>query len=339
MQRLLALASTHVGAFACALSLASPGAAFAADPLPPTPLRVTEGIWLIPGSFEGERQPDGNTIIFEGTSGLVVMDTGRHTWHRQAIVDFAQSNKRPIAALINSHWHLDHTSGNADIKRLYPNALLYTGTAVEKMIRDVWPQSLVRSQATLDAGNLSPVAAADVRGDIETRKNPQALRPDMPVIASGAYPIDGVIFDVRLAGNAATGGDVWVYEPRSRIAAVGDLVTLPVPFLDTACVKGWRTALDEITATPFTRVIPGHGGIMDRAQFLSWRAAFNAYTDCARSPADKSLCAANWLASTATLRAPEAADDANAREMAEEYVAFLRENGGDARLCTARSFP
>ena len=320
-------------AIAC---LVLPAISFAADPLPPVPQVVTDGIWLIPGSFLDERQPDGNTIIFEGSTGLIVMDTGRHTWHRRAILDFSRARKLPVTALVNSHWHLDHTSGNADIKRAFPRAQLYTGNAVERMIRDVWPQSIARSQATLDAGNVSPVTAQEIRGDIETRKNPSALRPDIAVTASRAYTIDGLTLEMRFAGNAATDGDVWVYEPRSGTAAVGDLVTFPVPFLDTACVKGWRTALDEVAATPFTRVIPGHGPIMDRAQFTRYTAAFESYTDCAASTAGKAQCAADWMKATASLRSPQATDEPDAREMAEEYVELLRANGGNARLCLVK---
>jgi len=32
----------------------------------------------------------------------------------------------------------------------------------------------------------------------------------------------------------------------------GDLVTLPVPFLDTACPNGWRKALDTLDDQRFT---------------------------------------------------------------------------------------
>ena len=31
-------------------------------------------------------QPDGNTVVFKGAAGLVVLDTGRHLWQRQAML-------------------------------------------------------------------------------------------------------------------------------------------------------------------------------------------------------------------------------------------------------------
>ena len=305
----------------------------AADPEPPKVQVIAPKLWLVPGAFPLDRQPDGNTVIFEGETGLIVMDTGRHRWHRQAILDFAQQRNLPITALINSHWHLDHSSGNGDIKRKYPLAKLYTGNAVEKMIRDVWPESVARSQAYVDSGKGPPGLLQDLIGDIETRRYPQALLPDVAITESGVRVIGGVRLEVHYAPNAATDGDVWVYHPFSRVAVAGDLITLPVPFLDTACVKGWRTALREIQLTPFGMVVPGHGGAMGRGEFGIYKTAFEAYTDCAASTTNKSVCAANWVKATAVLRAPEPADDPRAKEMAEEYVDLLRANGGNGLRC------
>jgi glyoxylase-like metal-dependent hydrolase (beta-lactamase superfamily II) len=76
---------------------------------------LAPGVWLIRGGFLPNRQPDGNTIVFRGPRGLTVMDTGRHRWQRQAILDFADSLHQPIVAIINSHWLLDHVSGNPDL--------------------------------------------------------------------------------------------------------------------------------------------------------------------------------------------------------------------------------
>lgn len=312
------------------------GCAATKDLPPPRAESLAPSAWLIPGSFPQDRNPDGNTIVFEGAAGLIVMDTGRHLWHRQAILDFVAQRKQPVTAIINSHWHLDHTSGNAAIKDRFPEAKLYTGTAVDRMIRDVWPASIARSQALLDSGQAPAAMVEDMRGDNETRRNPKALSPDVPVTATSPVRIDGRLLELHLAPDAATDGDVWVFDPASGIAAVGDLVTLPVPFLDTACVAGWRGALAQISAMPFTKLVPGHGAPMNRSQFEQYRSAFENYAACAGATTDKSACAAQWLTATATLRAPEAPDDARAREMAEEYVDYLRENGGNAKLCRAR---
>ena len=71
-------------------------------------LQLPSGVHLIPGSFTPGTQPDGNSIVFDGRDGLVVFDTGRHPEHTRKILDIARDSRKPVAAIINSHWHLDH---------------------------------------------------------------------------------------------------------------------------------------------------------------------------------------------------------------------------------------
>jgi glyoxylase-like metal-dependent hydrolase (beta-lactamase superfamily II) len=99
---------------------------------------------------------------------------------------------------------------------------------------------------------------------------------------------------VNLARYAATEGDVWLYDSQLRLVIAGDLVVAPVPFMDTACPEGWRDALDRIAATRFVTLIPGHGAPMDRAAFLAWRVAYNAFVDCGRSDRPRADCIAGW---------------------------------------------
>jgi hypothetical protein len=64
--------------------------------------------------------------------------------------------------------------------------------------------------------------------------------------------------------------------------------------MDTACPDGWKRALDEIAATPFYKLIPGHGAPMDRDQFLTWKKAFEGFVDCGKSSRAKDECVAGW---------------------------------------------
>ena len=67
----------------------------------------------VPLDWQG---PDGNTIVLDAPKGLIVVDTGRSPMHAQKILDYAKARGRPIAAILNTHWHLDHTTGNADLR-------------------------------------------------------------------------------------------------------------------------------------------------------------------------------------------------------------------------------
>ena len=86
---------------------------------------------LIPGAVPLDKGPDGNTVVFDAPGGLIVFDTGRHPEHARAILDYAKARRRPIAAVINSHWHLDHTTGNWDVRQAYPRVAIYASSALE----------------------------------------------------------------------------------------------------------------------------------------------------------------------------------------------------------------
>src|SRR3954464_9829039 len=89
------------------------------------PIRA-EAYHFIPGRVPLDWQgPDGNTVVLDAPEGLVVFDTGRSPMHARAILDYAKQRRRPIAAIVNSHWHLDHATGNYDIRQVFPKAKVY----------------------------------------------------------------------------------------------------------------------------------------------------------------------------------------------------------------------
>ena len=96
-------------------------AAAAPDVAGSPPEKIAPGVELLRGAMLPERGPDGNTVVFDAPQGLVVIDTGRHAWHSDAILALAKAKDRPIAAIVNTHWHLDHTSGNGRIKSALPD--------------------------------------------------------------------------------------------------------------------------------------------------------------------------------------------------------------------------
>lgn len=317
-----------------AVALTVFGVARADTPPKPQAQTVAQGVWLIPGSFLPNRQPDGNTVIFAAPRGLIVMDTGRHVWQREAIEAFAVGQKKVIAAIVNSHWHLDHVSGNPDLKGAYPAAKVYASVAIKDALTGFLAKSAADAKLYLESGKLPPETAEDIRNDMVTVGNGKLLLPDVVIADSRTRRIAGKPLAVNLASNAATAGDVWVFDPVSGVAAVGDLVTLPAPFLDTACPAGWSGALAKISATPFRIVIPGHGAPMTRSGFATYRRAFDAFIDCASSARDKDACAAEWTANVATLLGTDEKAQKQGKRMAAYYVGdVLRKNGGKSADC------
>jgi glyoxylase-like metal-dependent hydrolase (beta-lactamase superfamily II) len=249
---------------------------------------------LVPGTVPPDRGPDGNSVFLDAPEGLILVDTGRHPDHAEKLLAYARERGRPIAAILNTHWHLDHTTGNHDIREAYPEAQLYATTAVDGALATFLKQGRERSQQRLAAPEATAAQRAEILRAHSVVDHPERLRPTRPVLRSAPVKIAGRPLQLHVARFAATEADLWVYDPDERLAIVGDLVVGIVPFMDTACPEGWSRALGEIAATPFTRLIPGHGDPMTRADFMRWRIAYDNLLACARSESPAARCIAGW---------------------------------------------
>ena len=261
------------------------------------PAAATAPGWhLIPGQVDpqGRKGPDGNSIFLDAPQGLILVDTGRHPEHAAALLAYARERDRPIAAIVNTHWHLDHSTGNTEIRAAFPNAPLYASNAIEGALTGFLPNSRRGAEQALAAGQVPERMRAELTRAFDVMDHPDRLRPTRPVTRSGMQVVAGRRLQVNLASYAATEGDVWIYDPALRLVIAGDLVVGPVPFMDTACPEGWRAALGQIASTSFTTLIPGHGAPMDRAAFNAWRAAYNAFMDCGQSARPRTECVAGW---------------------------------------------
>lgn len=305
-------------------------------PSAPPAHEVAPKLFVISGAILPERGPDGNTTIIDAPQGLIVVDTGRHVWHSDAILAFAEARHRPIAAIFNTHWHLDHSSGNRRLRAEFPNAPVYTTNAIARALAPGGFLARNRNPARLEARladpEVSEVEKYEIRNGMATMAEPEALLPTIPLEHSSRMRVAGRNLDVRITNGAVTDADVWIYDRRTRTAIVGDLVTFPSPFFETACPNRWRDALDAVWATSFRIVIPGHGAPMDRAQFDAYRSAYNAFINCVNTDQEATRCATTWVEGAAQFL-PTEAERAEALEYADYYVGYLRDGGGKSADC------
>lgn len=315
-----------------AVSLSQP------DPAPAAPVELAHDVHLIRGAEPPDRGPDGNTIVIAAPDGLIVVDTGRHTFHSDSILEFARNQRRPIAAIVNTHWHLDHSSGNARLKTAFPKARVYTTRAIDRALADggFLVRNLARTRATLNKPETPEIEKDEIRIFLATMDEREALRPDVAIERSRNMRIAGRPLDVRVTDGAVSDADVWLYDPRTRIAVIGDLVTVPVPYFETACPDRWRAAMDQVWATPFETAIPGHGRPMTREQFNMYRNALGAFIVCARSDAPAARCGTDWVDAVAPLIGNDPEQRKAASADIEYYVGYLRDNGGKSPDCLAR---
>jgi len=298
--RVLALSILFFGACAGAASLLAPGT------------------YLIEGEAAPNRQPDGNSIIIVAPKGLIVFDTGRHVEHTQQVLDFAHAQNQPIAAIINSHWHLDHVGGNPRLRAAFPDIRVYASSAIDGARTGFLADYRAHLVTTIAQSAKDPEAQKNMRAEIALIDQGAALDPTDVITRSARLTIAGRALQLHLESHAVTAGDVWVFDPETRVLLAGDLVTLPAPFFESACPARWRESLAHLAKSPFDWLVPGHGAPMHRPAFTAYRKAFDDLLECAAGEATKAACIDGWISDAATLIS--ARDASYARTLIDYYL-------------------
>jgi glyoxylase-like metal-dependent hydrolase (beta-lactamase superfamily II) len=297
---------------------------------------VAPGVDLIPGTFVAGAQPDGNTVVFETPDGLVVFDTGRHPEHTRKIIDFATAAKKPVVAIVNSHWHLDHVGGNVLLRKAYPGVRVYASGAIDDALHGFLANYRAQLEDAIAKADDDATKTAPWKAEIALIDAGRSLAPDERIAEGGTRAIAGHTFRIGFESHAVTAGDVWLYDPATHVLASGDLVTLPAPLFDTACPERWRDALGRLEKIEFRTLIPGHGAPMSRQGLATYRKAFDRLVACGTHDRTKTSCIDGWMHDVSSLIG--ASDEKLARTLLAYYVdASLRVPAAkQGSLCTGR---
>src|SRR3954470_868363 len=124
---------------------------------------ASEPYHLIPGQFGPNSSPDGNFIFLDAPEGLILVDTGRHPEHTERLIAYAREGGRPIVAVFNTHWHLDHSSGNGLVRAAFPRARIYASNAIDGALPTFLRESREDAERRLAAGQVPEAQRAEVR--------------------------------------------------------------------------------------------------------------------------------------------------------------------------------
>ena len=228
----------------------------------------------------------GGNVGVRVTSEGVILSDDKFPRNVEAIeARVAEVTDQPIRYIINTHHHGDHAGGNVGF---------------------------------IDSAEI--IAHENARANMV--RNDQDAPPRIVYADRTAVHLGGVEVRAHHFGQGHTDGDSVVYYPDLRTVHGGDLLHGTAPFIDYAnggSSKAWVTTLDGILSLDFDTAIPGHGGVMTRADVEAFREQFLAVRARMRELIDGGL----------------SRDDAPARIVTPELSWTTAENG----LFMRRSIP
>ena len=202
-------------------------------------------------------QPDGSWFInnagaVHGGDDVVLIDTcataSRTRRFLSALAD--ATGAAPIRLAVNTHWHGDHTFGNA----LLPASTVLISH--EHTRSDILADTMLTTE-------LSPIwSPTPDWGVSQTRAPTVALSHDLTLFAGDQR------IELRHPGHEAhTQGDVVAWLPQQRVLFTGDLLFHHVtPLVLQGSFVGALRSVDWLRQFPATRIVPGHGPLIDKTE-------------------------------------------------------------------------
>jgi glyoxylase-like metal-dependent hydrolase (beta-lactamase superfamily II) len=196
----------------------------------------------------------GNITVAVAKDGIIMVDGEYATLHDKIKAAIATVSNLPIKYLINTHFHGDHTGGNAPFAR--DGVIVVAEVNVKKRL------------------------AAGTTNGLTGEKTPPAPQDALPAKTyTGAFKLrlQERVADLKHIANAHTDGDSYVWFKTANVLSTGDTFTngrYPnIDFANGGNIKGMIAATGAYLklVNDRSRIVPGHGPIADKAALTQYR--------------------------------------------------------------------
>ena len=199
--------------------------------------------------------------ISTGPDGIFMVDTQFAPLSTKIAAAIKQISNQPVRFIVNTHVHPDHTGGNENFEKM--GAVLISRNELRDRLAHPAP-----------AANGTPGTPA-----------PAAALPLITYEGQLTFHMNGE--DIRMIPipRAHTDGDTLVYFPQSDVIMCGDYYrSIQYPNIDRANGGSLNGMLDGLgrligLAGPNTKIVPGHGPIVGRAEVMAHRDMILAIRD------------------------------------------------------------
>ena len=184
----------------------------------------------------------GLTTALITNDGVLLVDDKFEVDHDSIMAALKTVTNQPVKYVINTHYHGDHSGGNAKLQALGTLAV-----------------ASIEARASMVAAN-------------------QSGQPNITVGDRAELYIGGKKVEIHKVGRAHTDGDVVVLFPEQRVLASGDIFANGpgtsaqlVDYPGGGSAKLWPQAIAQALELSYDTVIPGHGLISTKADLAAYR--------------------------------------------------------------------
>jgi len=255
--------------------------------------KIVNEVYVLKPVINKYRWVTANIVVIVNEKDVLVVDSGLlPAAADEAIKEIRKLTDKPVAYLVNTHWHGDHWQGNESFIKEYPDVrIIATEQGLKGMSRNgiVWANQLYRKYfqnyidtyekslkekkvdgISLNSDELKELSEgiADMKHDLESIKNIKPALPaitfsDKLVIKSGSHEIQLLYMGI---GN--TSGDAIVYLPAEKVLIPGDLVVHPSPYESGMFSPEWLETSVKLDEIDFNYLVPGHGDVQFNHAYL-----------------------------------------------------------------------
>ncbi|HEY1807157.1 MAG TPA: MBL fold metallo-hydrolase, partial [Acidobacteriaceae bacterium] len=209
--------------------------------------KLTDTIFMLQGV-------GGNVVCQVGPDGKLVIDSQISTGTPKLLEALGKLDPHKLKLLINTHWHFDHTDGNA--------ALHLAGAFI--IAQDNTRLRLLKPQ-TMQIHNARFPAA------------PDAGLPQQTFPESETLWVNNDQEDLIHTPDAHTDSDIFIHFVKGNVIHTGDLWWNGMyPLIDRSSggtINGMIRGVDQVLALADerTKIVPGHGPLGDQAALQNYR--------------------------------------------------------------------
>lgn len=255
--------------------------------------KIADGVY---GAIWSEMKRDpvhANSLIIIGETGVAVVDADyTPSAARATVAEIRKLTKLPVRYVITTHWHDDHIFGNQVYRDAWPgvefvaqvnvrNSMMARAREHQQELVTSYGKALTTVTTRLEKGingKGEPLTPADRKHHLDMQAMYRSYLTDfksVTIVLPTVTFVDAVTLylgsrEIRVMslGKGNTLGDAVIWLPKEKIAAIGDLVVYPVPYIYGGFPDSWGKVLQSIRELQPVVMVPGHGPVMRDFTYL-----------------------------------------------------------------------